>query len=152
MRKFGSIMVLGAISAVSFLGIFAAFLFQIMTARSLGPNDFSLFAAFLAIVNIGAIGSSALQNAVTVQTARMIANGVSSEKKSKLDPTLIEASAIGIGLAVVISVFASQLADYLRAPIWTIYLAALSLILSFLLAHPFKRGKCQLQTRYTQAC
>jgi O-antigen/teichoic acid export membrane protein len=134
MRKFGSIMVLGAISAVSFLGIFAAFLFQIMTARSLGPNDFSLFAAFLAIVNIGAIGSSALQNAVTVQTARFIANGVSSEKKSKLDPTLIEASAIGIGLAVVVSVFASQLADYLRAPIWTIYLAALSLILSFLLA------------------
>ena len=134
MNKLSSFITLGAISLVSFLGIFAAFLFQIMTARSLGPIDFSLFAAFLAIVNIGAIGSSALQNAVTVQTAKSISARNPTLKKSKLDPTLVEATVIGLAFFFTISVFSRQLANYLGAPIWTVFLAALSLILSFLLA------------------
>jgi O-antigen/teichoic acid export membrane protein len=134
MNKLSSFITLGAISLVSFLGIFAAFLFQIMTARSLGPIDFSLFAAFLAIVNIGAIGSSALQNAVTVQTAKSISARNPTLKKSKLDPTLVEATVIGLAFFVAISVFSRQLANYLGAPSWTMFLAAISLILSFLLA------------------
>lgn len=134
MGRLSSIKLLGAISLVSALGIFAAFLFQIMTARFLGPIDFSLFAAFLAIVNIGAIGSTALQNAVTVQTARFIAVGKSGERSSKLDPTLIEATVIGLAFSMAIAAFSGPLSDYLGAPTWTVLLAALSLILSFLLA------------------
>jgi O-antigen/teichoic acid export membrane protein len=119
---------------VSFLGVFAAFLFQILTARQLGPIDFSLFAAFLAIVNIGAIGSTALQNAVTVQTARYIAVGKSGGRSSKLDPTLIEATVIGLAFFIAIAALSGPLSDYLGAPRWTVLLAAISLILSFLLA------------------
>jgi len=134
MGKLASIKVLGAISLVSFLGVFAAFLFQILTARQLGPIDFSLFAAFLAIVNIGAIGSTALQNAVTVQTARYIAVGKSGGRSSKLDPTLIEATVIGLAFFIAIAALSGPLSDYLGAPRWTVLLAAISLILSFLLA------------------
>jgi O-antigen/teichoic acid export membrane protein len=134
MGKLSSVRVLGAISLVSFLGIFAAFLFQILTARYLGPIEFSLFAAFLAIVNIGAIGSSALQNAVTVQTARSIAAGTSESKSSRFDPTLIEATVIGMVFFIAIAAFSGPLANYLEAPSWTVFLAAISLILSFLLA------------------
>jgi O-antigen/teichoic acid export membrane protein len=115
------------------LGIFAAFLFQILTARTLGPMDFSLFAAFIAIVNIGAIGSSALQNSVTVQTARLIATG-RTRAKTKPDPTLIEATAMGSVLFIAIFLFSSPLARALSAPTWVVLLAGTSVILSFLMA------------------
>jgi len=134
MGRLSSVRMLGTISLVSFLGIFAAFLFQILTARYLGPIDFSLFAAFLAIVNIGAIGSSALQNAVTVQTARSIEGGKSNTRKSKLDPTLIEATVIGLTFFLAIAAFAGPLADYLGAPSWSVFLAAISIFLSFVFA------------------
>jgi O-antigen/teichoic acid export membrane protein len=134
MKSRSPFLVLIVISAISFLGIIAAFLFQIMTARTLGPTEFSLFAAFLAIVNIGAIGSSALQNAVTVQTARAIESGGAVEKKSKIDPTIIEAASLGFVFFLAISVFSSSLANALRAPIWAVLLAATSLFMSFILA------------------
>jgi O-antigen/teichoic acid export membrane protein len=134
MGKRKTLALLSAISATSLLGIFAAFLFQILTARALGPSEFSLFAAFLAIVNIGAIGSSALQNAVTVQTARSISGSQDLTAKAKLDSTLVEALLIGFVLFIFTVIFSESLATYLLAPSWAIVLAGLSLILSFLLA------------------
>lgn len=125
---------LAGVGIASIAGIVATFLFQILTARSLGPADYGLFAAFLAIVNIGAIGSGALQNSVTVQTAYELQKTTTPGKKKILDPTLIEALAIGlVGLIVILAV-SPVLSQSLNASLPVIVIAGVSFPLSFLLA------------------
>ncbi|KJL41235.1 oligosaccharide flippase family protein [Microbacterium trichothecenolyticum] len=60
---------LSAVAMASVLGVIAAFVFQIVSARYLAPAEFGLLAAFLNIISVAAVGSSSLQNIVTVQTA-----------------------------------------------------------------------------------
>lgn len=126
---------LSLIALASISGIIAAFLFQVITARALGPSDFSLFASFIAIVNIGAIGSGALQNSVTVQTALEL-RGQKPELslKRKLDPSLVEALSLGILGMLIVLVFSKQIAEMLDAPEMAIFLASSTFPMTFILA------------------
>lgn len=126
---------LSLIALASICGIFAAFLFQVITARALGPSEFSLFASFIAIVNIGAIGSGALQNSVTVQTALEL-SGLKPElsHKRKIDPSLLEALCLGLFGMLIVLVFSKQIADILDAPEMAIFLASTTFPMTYILA------------------
>jgi O-antigen/teichoic acid export membrane protein len=125
---------IAGVGIASIAGIIATFLFQILTARSLGPADYGLFAAFLAIVNIGAIGSGALQNSVTVQTAHELQKTTVPGKNKFFDPTLIEALAIGFAGLILLLAVSPTLSQSLNASIPVIVIAGLSFPFSFLLA------------------
>lgn len=73
---------LSAVAAASVLGVLAAFVFQIVSARYLGTADFGLLAAFLNIISVAAVGSSSLQNIMTVQTAATLAERAVQAKGS----------------------------------------------------------------------
>lgn len=93
---------LAAIASVSILGIIATAGFQIVASRGLGPEQFGLVAALLALVNVASIGSSALRNAVAVN----VAGAPHLASDSRRDPSLVEAYALG-GLAVIALIAAS---------------------------------------------
>jgi len=97
------------IALASGLGIIATAGFQIAATRGLGPSSFGLLAAFLALINIAAIGSSALRNsvAVGVAEARLITVGA----KRRVDPSLVEALVLGIACAVGLVIAAPWLAS-----------------------------------------
>lgn len=129
-----------SVGALSVLGILATSAFQIVTGRGLGPEAFGLLAAFLAIVNIAAIGASALQNSVAVVTASAEEAGAPANRRF-LDGPLIEALVLG-GLATVIIIAAAPtLAHALGTSSLTVVLAALTVLPSFL----FSVGQGRLQ-------
>jgi O-antigen/teichoic acid export membrane protein len=93
---------IGAISVLSVVGIVATFVFQVLAARSLTVGEFAIFAAFLSLVNIAAVGSSALQNAVAVNTAKAGTPAVLPESHfnadgaSRNDGSFIESVSFGL--------------------------------------------------------
>lgn len=98
-RKYRTI---GAISILSGLGILATIFFQIVAARSLTASEFAIFAGFLSLVNVAAVGSGALQNAVAVNTARSKSRSGDSRTNSAVwgvyrqDGSLVESIAFGV--------------------------------------------------------
>ena len=128
-----SVLLIGIISAV---GIIAAFGFQIITARYLGPTDFGILAAFFACINIAATGSSSLQNSVAVQSARNISSGRTSKEKAivKLDGYMIEALTLGVAGALIVLASSVWLDQGLATNPLVPWIAAISIILSFIFA------------------
>ena len=128
-----SVLLIGIISAV---GIIAAFGFQIITARFLGPADFGILAAFFACINIAATGSSSLQNSVAVQSARTISSGRTSKDKSlfKLDGFMVEALTLGGAGALIVLASSVWLDKGLATNPLVPWIAAISIILSFIFA------------------
>ena len=132
-RHMGPVMTVGAVSA---FGILATAAFYSFTGRRLGPDAFGLLAAFLSIVNIAAIGASALQNAAAVSTARTLAepNDVHepSSVSRRLDGATVEALVLGGVGTLGVVLLAPMLADRLSTSTLAIYLAALTILPSFL--------------------
>ncbi|MDQ1137590.1 O-antigen/teichoic acid export membrane protein [Microbacterium sp. SORGH_AS 1204] len=120
---------LGSVGIASIVGAAAAFAFQILTARLLGTADFGLLAAFFSIVNVAAIGSSALQNSVAVQTA---ADGEASEHSGWRIP--VDALLVGLLGGGVVVAAAPALSTALGASVGVVIAAAVSIPLSFLFA------------------
>ncbi|WP_323986360.1 MATE family efflux transporter [Microbacterium plantarum] len=114
----------------SALGAVAAFVFQIVTARSLGTADFGLLAAFFSIVNVAAIGSSAVQNSVAVETAAAPRSGGTGLRRQI--PT--DALVIGVGGGLLVAALAPWIADALGANLSVVFAAAATIPLSFLFA------------------
>jgi O-antigen/teichoic acid export membrane protein len=119
---------------ISVLGIAATFGFQIITARMLGPEDFGVLSAFFAIVSMAAIGSSSLQNAVAVQTARALAAGGSGIPPRRLDGFTIEALVLGGGGALIVALGSPLIMQGLNTALFVPLLAAVTVLLSFLFA------------------
>jgi O-antigen/teichoic acid export membrane protein len=113
------------------LGILSTSAFHVVTGRGLGPGAFGLLAAFLAIVNIAAIGASALQNSVAVVTADP-ETATTGAPLRRLDSATIEALVLGGVVTVAILVSAPLFADWLGTSSLAVYLAALTVIPSFL--------------------
>lgn len=113
------------------LGILSTSAFHVVTGRGLGPGAFGLLAAFLAIVNIAAIGAAALQNSVAVVTAEPPA-GDGGGPLRRLDSAIVEALVLGGILTIVIVAAAPLLADWLGTSSLAVYLAAFTVIPSFL--------------------
>ena len=138
---------LAEIGIVSALGIVATTAFQIITIRGLGPSSYGLLAAALALINVAAIGSSALRNSVAVGTAEALHDGLvertapGSEGRRRLDGSFIEALVLG-GIGT-LGVFA--LSSTLAAPgvlgLVTVLLTAAAMIPNFL----FARAQGRLQ-------
>lgn len=120
---------LGSVGVASIVGAVAAFAFQVVTARIIGPDNFGLLAAFFSIVNVAAIGSSALQNSVAVQTAEGGSTAIRSGVRVPVDALIV--GLVGGTLVVAISPF---LADALGSSLGIVVAAALSIPLSFLFA------------------
>lgn len=121
---------LGSVGVASIVGAVAAFVFQIVTARLVGPDDFGLLAAFFSIVNVAAIGSSALQNSVAVQTA---AGGQSSSVRSGVRVP-VDALIVGLAGGILVVVISPLLAEALGSSLGIVVGAAISIPLSFLFA------------------
>ncbi len=126
---------LATVGVISVVGILASTLFQVITGRGLGPAAFGLLAAFLSIVNIAAIGASALQNSVAVQTARTL-SGVTtvSDAPRRWDGALVEGVVLGGGGAVVVAALSGVLAGRLHTSLLAVLLAAATILPSFLLS------------------
>lgn len=135
---------LAEIGIVSALGIVATTAFQIITIRGLGPASYGLLAAALALINVAAIGSSALRNSVAVSTAETLHAGLAPAAVSgrrRLDGSFVEALVLG-GIGT-LGVFA--LSSTLAAPgalgVVTVLLTASAMIPNFL----FARAQGRLQ-------
>lgn len=122
------------VGLVSLLGIAASFGFQIVTARSLGLAEFGVLSSFFAIVSMAAIGSSALQNAVAVQTARAIALDTPAAPARRLDGFTIEALVLGGAGTLLVVIGTPWISEALRTEYYVPLLAAISVLLSFIFA------------------
>lgn len=99
-------------AAASGIGILATFGFQLLSARYLAPADFGLFAAFLVIVNVAAVGSAAIQNHVTVNTARLSRDAEthpSAGRRGWPKDAVLLGTAAAIGVAAVSPLLAHNL-------------------------------------------
>lgn len=114
------------------VGALAAFIFQVISARAIGPQDFGLLAAFLAILNVAAVASSALQNTVAVQTAEVSSYPAASTATARRGPS--DATMLGLGGAIVVAAFTPVLVRALDATPMVVLLAAAAIPLSFWLA------------------
>lgn len=133
---------LSTIAVISVVGALAAFLFQVLTARFLGVADFGLLSAFLAVVSVAAVGSSALQNSVAVQTA-----SASTElgERGRFVPR--DSLLIGGAAAVVLAAFSPLLAGALQASVGVVLAAAVCVLLSFVFAELLGRVQGQGHSR-----
>lgn len=132
------------VAILSAIGIVTTFLFQIATARFLSPSEYGLVAAFLAIVNIAAIGAGALQNAVTVQVAkkeiastRNSGNFNSARSKiifEKFDATTVEAAGLGLGGALLLLILYKPLSEQLNTQPIVLVAAAATIPMSFFIS------------------
>ncbi|TFD44241.1 hypothetical protein E3T37_00245 [Cryobacterium sp. TMT2-10] len=105
------------IGVVSVVGILATAGFQILSIRGLGPQGFGLLASFLALINVAAIGSSALRNSVAVVTAHAAFTpepGVAAARK-RPDSSLIEALVLGGLCTLAVLIVSPWLATSLEA-------------------------------------
>ncbi len=114
---------LGSVGVASIVGAVAAFVFQIVTARLVGPDDFGLLAAFFSIVNVAAIGSSALQNSVAVQTA---GGSESTTVRAKMRVP-VDALIVGLAGGILVLVLSPLLADALGSSLGIVVAAAVSI-------------------------
>jgi O-antigen/teichoic acid export membrane protein len=133
-----------SVAILSGIGILATFLFQVATARLLSPSEYGLVAAYLAIVNIAAIGAGALQNAVTVQVAKQI-NGPRPSSSSQystvirrlfstFDATTIEAAVLGFSGAILLLIFFKPLSQELHTAPVILVAAAATIPISFFIS------------------
>lgn len=120
---------LSAVALATAIGIVASFVAQILSARYLAPAEFGLFAAFLVIVNVAAVGSSSLQNTVTVHTA---ATAATSTRVKGRWPW--EAITIGLCGGLAIAVASPLIAQSLATDVAVVLAAAVSIPLSFVFA------------------
>lgn len=100
---------LSEIFLFSVVGILATALLQIVLIRGLGVVDFGVFASYMAIINIVAIGSSALRSSIAVNTAT--ARVISRNNTRRLDSSLVESlvsSVFVILLLAVLALFGSR--------------------------------------------
>ena len=133
---------------MSGLGILATTAFQIITIRGLGPASYSLLAAALALINVAAIGSSALRNSVAVTTAEALHESALHRPAAPLEPgrrrpdgSLIEALVLGGIGTVGVFLLASTLAGPGATGVWIVVLTAAAMIPNFL----FARAQGRLQ-------
>ncbi|WP_395639731.1 oligosaccharide flippase family protein [Pseudolysinimonas sp.] len=122
------------VGLVSAAGIVAALGFQVLTGRFLGPEAYGLLAAFMAIVSIGATGSSALQNSVAVGTAAAIAADSPQVSRRRFDSSLVEALVIGVAASLLVFAAAPTLAGMLKSGTLAVILAGCTMLPAFLLA------------------
>ncbi|QIG38305.1 oligosaccharide flippase family protein [Microbacterium sp. 4R-513] len=122
---------LSAVALASVLGVVASFVFQVASARYLAPVDFGLLSAFLVVVSTAAVGSSSLQNIVTVQTAAALV-APARVRPSRRMPW--EAIAVGVGGGAVVAVVSPWLATALDTSPSVILAAAVCIPLSFVFA------------------
>jgi len=120
------------VGVATVVGALAALAFQVLSARALGPRDFGLLAAFLAILNVAAIGSSALQNSVAVKTAEVGRPDVAAPMSARRGPS--EATILGLAAAVLVAAFSPALVRSLNATFMVVLLSAAAIPLSFWLA------------------
>ena len=121
---------------MSALGILATFAFQVIVARQLSPAEFGLVAAFLALVNIAAIGAGALQNAIAVQVAKSPQVEAKrlrlpAPRRIQLDSTTYEAAILGGVGALIVVLSSDPLSQALNTSPDVILVAALTIPLSF---------------------
>ncbi|GIG20175.1 hypothetical protein Cch01nite_08990 [Cellulomonas chitinilytica] len=121
------------IGVATVVGALAALAFQILSARALGPSEFGLLAAFLAILNVAAIASAALQNSVAVRTAEQLA-APTVAAADKAGRRVSDATILGVGAALVVALLTPALARSLDTDSVIVLLAALAIPLSFWLA------------------
>ncbi|QAY74577.1 hypothetical protein ET445_15790 [Agromyces protaetiae] len=129
---------LAEITAISALGILATAGFQVVAARGLGTEQFGLLAAFLAVVNVVAVGSSALRNSVAVATAAVEPTGASGtdspSRRRHLDGPFIEALVLGGAATVVVLAIGPLLVGSLDASWLLVLVTALGIVPYFLFA------------------
>ena len=121
------------IAIVSGFGILASAGFQVVASRGLGPEGFGLLAAFLAVINIAAIGSAALRNSVAVQIAATAGTYQPSGRR-RFDASLIEAAVLGTVFTAVLLVASPGLAGALQSNELALLLAAGTVLPYFLFA------------------
>ena len=142
-----------SVGGLAVLGILSTSAFQIVTGRGLGPKAFGLLAAFLAIVNIAAIGASALQNSAAVVTAAP--QEMLSGPRRRLDGPMIEALLLGGAVTVAVLAASAPIAHSLGTSELTVILAALTVIPSFLFSVALGRlqgaGRAMAVTGYSTA-
>lgn len=114
----------------SAVGALAALVFQLVTARALGPASFGLLSAFFTIINVAAIGSSSLQNSVAVATA----SDLTRPRNGRFSRWPSEAAGVGIVGGIAVAALSPLLADVLSTTPEMVAVAAISVPLSFLLA------------------
>lgn len=125
--------VLLEITIVSGLGIVASAGFQVVATRGLGPEGFGLLAAFLAVINIVAIGSAALRNSVAVQTASIpVQTPMIGQRRP--DASLIEALVLGVVFSAGLAIASPWLAGSLQSNGAALVLAVGTIIPYFLFA------------------
>lgn len=125
---------LGMILGVSFFGILASAVFQLIAIRSLGATDYARFAAYVAVINIVAIGSAALRNSVAVAAAGGSEKFLTGRLPLSRDGSRVEAivlSVISIAMMLV-SVLPMNLSSGFNAE--PLILSALIIIPSFFFA------------------
>jgi O-antigen/teichoic acid export membrane protein len=120
---------LSAVALATIVGIIASFVAQILSARYLAPAEFGLFSAFLVIVNVAAVGSSSLQNTVTVHTA---ATPPTSPSKKSRWPW--EAILLGLSGGLAVAAVSPWMAAALATDVAVVLTAAVSIPLSFVFA------------------
>lgn len=120
------------IAFASGLGILATAGFQVAMTRGLGPESFGLLASFLALINIAAIGSSALRNSVAVAMAASPPQATATPPRRRLDSSMIEALALGGLCTVAVVMTTPWLASALESNVLALLLAAATITPYFL--------------------
>jgi O-antigen/teichoic acid export membrane protein len=115
------------------VGTVSAFAVQVISARAVGPDDFGLLAAFLAIINVASVASSALQNAVAVRTAETTVDPDRRPASGRRGPA--EATILGLGGAVGVAALTPVLVPVLDATVAVVLLAAATIPLCFWLSN-----------------
>jgi len=98
----------------SVLGILSSALFQLLVIRGLGAVGFGLLAAYLALINVASIGSSAVRNSVAVGVAR-----IDLQQANRRDRTLWESTIYGaLFLLVVLAMLTTDAYQSWGAGLW----------------------------------
>ncbi len=131
--------VLLEIGVASGIGIVASAGFQIAATRGLGPESFGLLAAFLALINIAAIGSSALRNSVAVamaqsQTALTSQFVPIKTPGQRFDSSLVEALVLGVVFTTGLLIASPWLASNMQSNVLALALTAATVTPYFLFA------------------
>ena len=124
---------LGIAAAVA-LGTGASAAFQVVASRGLGPRDFGLLTAFLALINIAAIGSAALRNAVAVDVAEIAAGDHALKLRGRFDSSGVEALSLGVVFTVALLLLAPWLAGSLQSSVFAPFIVAATVLPYFLFA------------------
>lgn len=125
--------------ALSVIGIIATAGFQLLVIRQLGPASFGLLVAYLALINVASIGSSAVRNSVAVGTARA---GDLPSARAK-DRTFLESLVYGALFGAVV-VFMLLTGAYTSAPAGILVAASVIPYFVFARAQGLMQGSGQI--------